>query len=107
MANRLTIEVELTRAREICLPTSETIHSLERSADQLQKRVADEVGRNADNYARFNQLDRRLRTAEARFSEASRISCASTAAAGISIAMSFEMSLIGELTLENHVRKSK
>lgn len=63
------LEMELTRARAIFLPSSEAVQSLERSLRQTQERVGRELGRNADNYAQFNQLDRLLRTAESRLTE--------------------------------------
>src|SRR5262245_29948432 len=63
------LESQLTEERQIYKPESENVRRVEREIAQLQSRLTEEVQRSADNFARYNALDRTLRTAEARSAE--------------------------------------
>lgn len=71
-ATLVDLETQLIGARQQFVPTSETIRRLERSIDEIRRRLAAEIDVGAGHYDRYNRLDRTLRVAEARAQELER-----------------------------------
>ena len=63
----VSMEVDLVQASQLYKPTSEQIQQRMRAIASLRHRIDEEVKQNAVNYSRFNELDRELRAAEARY----------------------------------------
>jgi polysaccharide biosynthesis transport protein len=66
------LEAQLTEARQIYTPAAEPVRRLERTLEESRTRLAAEIDVGANNFSRYDQLDRALRTAESRAEELER-----------------------------------
>ena len=71
-ARLVDLDVDLVTARQIYKESSPAVQAIRREMGQLRQRIDAEVAQIADNYSRFNELDRHLRAAESHFDDLQR-----------------------------------